>query len=97
MIKYMLHNFKQWINEADGQVTDVFGADADEVHSWLTQKFEPGNRPQIMFKGTQYQVVGEPDMPQARGKFVQARPMGMRHAGADKLVPIQPLVAAAAT
>lgn len=92
-----MQSFTQWLNEShiDDLVTDVFGADAAEVKSWLTQKFEPGDRPQIMFHGTQYQIIGEPDMPGARGKFIQARPLGAKHRGYDKLIPIQPLIAAA--
>jgi hypothetical protein len=88
-----MNNFAKWINTVHSD-TNVFGADSDEVHSWLTQKFEPGNRPQIMFKGTQYQVIGEPNDPQARGNFVQIRPIGARHGGADKSVPIKSLLAA---
>lgn len=88
-------NFTQWLNEVHpDNPTDVFGADADQVRNWLTQKFEPGERPEIMFQGTQYEVIGEPDTSAARGKFIQVHPIGAKHAGHDKLIPIQALFGA---
>jgi hypothetical protein len=85
----MLLNFTTWLNESDDFSTNVFGADRDEVHSWLTQKFMPGNQPQIIFRGDKYQVIGQPEIPQARGKFVQARLVNTKK---DKLIPIEPLI-----
>ena len=88
--------FKQWL-EQEGVGT----ADVQEIRSWLTQRFEdPRERPTIVFKGTEYQVIGEPDMPDARGKFIQATPLSSGvgfHRPTEKpiLIPIEPLLKAA--
>jgi hypothetical protein len=92
-----MQTFTQWLE----QETDVGTADVQEIQSWLTQRFEdPRERPTVIFRGTEYQVIGEPDMPDARGKFIQATPLSSgigfhRPTGKPILIPIKPLLQAA--
>jgi len=91
-----LSDWKNWLEQThpDDLVTDLFGAHAVDVQQWITQKYDPGERPEIMYKGTHYDVIGEPDMPDAKGKFIQIRHKGLRHSGGNKLVPVDELMAA---
>ena len=41
------------------------------------------------WNGCTWTVVGEPDMQEAREKFIQIRPLNCFHPGRDKLMPIR--------
>ena len=90
MIKYTWHslynivnNFAQWLNEVypDESVTDVFGADADEVKSWLTQQLliarrreSAGNSLFDVFNNIQENIIrGQVPKRAANGKVRNSR------------------------
>ena len=86
--------FTKWLENRDDDIpTDLYGASADDVLTWPDQTFEPGERPMIMLRGTQYEVIGKPFVPAPKGTVCLRLPH-THHSGRDKLIPVRVLLSA---
>lgn len=89
---------EDWSNIQLGYFDDIAANPVGETMSlpefkelFANRVWAPGTRFKLRLEKyiRPMQIIGEPDMPDARGKFVQLRPEGIRHPGLDLLMPIK--------